>query len=165
MTNLCKPSLLAATLLLTSCAVQSASAAQPPADVCSLLSADGLSTALGQAYNSPQKSVAPAPFANTVEGTDCNYPPKGSGSTLWFRVYFDPSAPAATDLFARLKMFYSPPTPASGIGDEAYFDPRHGLHVRKGNVRFFLSFRDIENFTPANEGQLKALASQVAGKL
>jgi hypothetical protein len=62
-------------------------------------------------------------------------------------------------------MFYSPPTPASGIGDEAYFDPRHGLHVRKGNVRFFLSFRNIENFTPANEGQLKALASQVAGKL
>jgi len=62
-------------------------------------------------------------------------------------------------------MFYSPPTPVAGIGEDAYFDPSHGLHVRKGNVRYFLSFQNMKNFTPANEGQLKALASQVAGKL
>jgi hypothetical protein len=163
MANLGKPSLLAATLLLAVCAAKPARAAQAPADACSLLPAAGLNTALGQAYGSPQKSVAPAPYANTVQGTDCNYPPKGGGSTLWFRVYFDPSASAATDLFARLKMFYSPPTPVPSIGDEAYFDPSHGLHVRKGNVRYFLSFRG--SFTAANEGQLKALASQVAGEL
>ncbi len=165
MANLGKPSLFAATLLLAACTAKPAGATQAPTDVCSLLPAASLNTALGQTYGSPQKSVAPAPFAGTVQGTDCNYAPTGAGSALWFRVYFDPSAPAATDLFARLKVFYSPPTPVSGIGDEAYFDPSHGLHVRKGNVRYFLSFRNLGNFTAANQGQLTALASQVAGEL
>ncbi len=165
MTNLGKPLLLAAILLLAACAVQPAGATQAPADPCSLLSVANVSKALGQTYNSPQKSVAPAPYANTVTGTDCNYPPNGAGSTLWFRVYFDPSSSAATGLFAQLKVFYSPPTPVSGIGDEAYFDPSHGLHVRKGNVRYYFSFRNMANVSATNEGQLKALASQVAGKL
>ncbi len=75
-----------------------------------------------------------------------------------FRIYFDPSPTAATDLFAKLKMFYSPPTPVPNLGDEAYFDPRHGIHVRKGNVRFFLSAGD-------NEKPLTDLAAQVAGQL
>ncbi|MBZ5719192.1 MAG: hypothetical protein LAO03_02320 [Acidobacteriia bacterium] len=26
----------------------------------------------------------------------------------------------------------------SGVGDEAYLDKLHGLHVRKGKVRYFL---------------------------
>ena len=165
MANPGKLSLFAATLLLAACAVQPARATQAPADPCSLLSAADLSTAIGQTYGSAAKSTAPAPFANTVEGTDCNYSSSGGGSPLWFRIYFDPSVSAATDLFARLKMFYSPPTPVAGIGEEAYFDPSHGLHVRKGNVRYFLSFQHMKNFSSANEGQLKALASQVAGKL
>jgi len=159
-------SLIAAIFLVTNCVVHSARAAEPPADVCSLLPAAEVNTTLGQAYNSPQKSVAPRPFANTAEGTDCSYRPKGATqSTLLFRAYFDPSPSAAADLFTRLSKFYGTPTPIAGLGDTAYFDEAHGLHVRKGNVRFFLSFRNIENFTPANEGQLKALASQVAGKL
>ena len=52
----------------------------------------------------------------------------------------------------------------AGLGDEAYFDPGHGLHVRKGKVRFFLSL-ETSNFTPAKEKQLKDLASQIAGRL
>jgi hypothetical protein len=100
--------------------------------------------------------VAPRPYANTVQGTDCNY--EANGGTLLFRIYFDPSPAEATTLFAKLKFFYSPPTPAPGIGDEAYFDPKHGLHVRKGNVRYFLSLGD-------NEKPLAALAAQVAGQL
>jgi hypothetical protein len=52
----------------------------------------------------------------------------------------------------------------AGLGDEAYFDPGHGLHVRKGKVRFFLTL-ETSNFTPAKEKQLKDLASQIAGRL
>jgi hypothetical protein len=166
MAKLCKLSLIFATLLSTTCSAHPASATEPPADLCSLLPAADVSKTLGQSYDSPQKSVAPRPYANTAEGTDCYYAPKNrQASTLWFRTYVDPSPAAATDLFARLKMFYSPPTPVAGLGDEAYFDPKHGLHVRKGKVRFFLSLAHAHSFTPANEKQLKDLATRVIGQL
>jgi len=166
MAKLCKLSLIFATLLSTTCAAHPAPTTEPPADLCSLLPVADVSTTLGQSYDSPQKSVAPRPYANTAQGTDCHYAPKNhQASTLWFRTYVDPSPAAATDLFARLKMFYSPPTPVAGLGDEAYFDPKHGLHVRKGKVRFFLSLEDAHSFTPANEKQLKDLATRVIGQL
>jgi hypothetical protein len=150
--------LFAATFLATTWAVPLARATDAPADACSLLTAGDVSKTIGQAYGAPQKSVAPRPYANTVEGTDCRYESNGNGKELWFRVYFDPSPSATTELFAKLKAFYSPPTPVSGIGDEAYIDPRHGLHVRKGNVRFFLDLGESEK-------QIKDLASLVAGRL
>jgi hypothetical protein len=155
-------SLIAATFVLTTCAVHSARASEPPDDLCSLLPAAEVSKTLGRAYESPQKSVAPRPYANTAEGTDCNYLAKGS--KLWFRVYVDPSPSAAADLFARLGKFYSPQTPVPGLGDEAYFDPAHALHVRKGKVRFYINLEPL-NFSPAIEKQLKDLASQVTGRL
>ncbi len=55
-------------------------------------------------------------------------------------------------------MFYSPPTPVPGVGDEAYFDPHNGLHIHKGNVRYFLT-------GGPNNAPLQALATLVAGKL
>jgi len=137
-------------------AVCAAHAATAPADPCSLLSAAQVGKALGGAYGAPAKSVAPRPFANTVEGTDCTY--SGPGGGVLFRIYFDPSAAAATDLFARLKMFYSPPRPVPGVGDDTYLDPHHGIHIRKGNVRFFLS-------GGPNEKGLTDLATQVAAQL
>jgi hypothetical protein len=155
-------SLIAATLVLTTCAVHSVRATEAPDDLCSLLPTAEVTRVLGRAYGSPQKSVAPRPYANTAEGTDCNYLAKGS--KLWFRVYVDPSPSAAADLFARLGKFYSPQTPAPGLGDEAYFDPAHALHVRKGKVRFYINLEPM-NFSPAIEKQLKDLASQVTGRL
>jgi hypothetical protein len=140
-----------AAFLAATCAVHAGTTA--PADPCSLLPAADVSTTLGGSYGAPSTSVAPRPYANTVEGTDCHY-----GSDLLFRIYFDPSPAAATDLFAKLKMFYSPPTPVPGLGDEAYFDPQHGLHVRKGNVRYYLS-------GGKDETKLTALGQLVAGKL
>jgi hypothetical protein len=56
-------------------------------------------------------------------------------------------------------MFFGTSTPASGIGDEAYFDKDGALHARKGNVRFFLN---------AGKGQqvaLTKLGEIVAGQL
>jgi len=56
-----------------------------------------------------------------------------------FRAYVDPSPAASTELFAKLKMYFgSGSTAVSGVGDEAYLDKMHGLHVRKGKVRYFL---------------------------
>jgi hypothetical protein len=79
--------------------------------------------------------VAPRPYASSGPGTDC----RDNGRTeLLFRVYYDGSASDATTLFARLKVFFGSGTPASGIGDEAYFDKSDALHARKGNVRFYL---------------------------
>lgn len=146
-------------------AVQSGWATEAPADPCSLLPSAAVSKSLGQNYGAAQKSVAPRPYKNSVTGTDCTYSPDRAGKDLLFRVYFDASAADATGLFAKLKIFYSPPTAVPGIADEAYSDPRHGLHVRKGNVRFFLSLGNGDDFTPANQAQLTNLAGQIAGQL
>jgi len=160
MSHFRKLSLIAATLLLTACVAPSAIAAQPPADLCSLLPAGEISKALGQTYGAPEKSVAPRPFAGTNEGTDCNYHAKGS--KLWFRAYVDPSPAAATELFARLSAFYAPPTPVKGLGDEAYFDAQHALHVRKGKVRFYINLSPME---APKEKQLSELGSAVVARL
>lgn len=159
MAHLSKLFFVAEAFLVTTCAVYSARATEPPADVCSLLPAAEVSKTLGQAYDSPQKSVAPRPFANTVTGTDCSY--RAVQSTLLFRAYVDPSPSASKELFAKLKMFYSPPTPVPNLGDEAYFDPQHAIHVRKGKVRFYLNLGE----DAAAEKPLKDLASQVGGRL
>ncbi len=157
-------SLIAATFLVTICVVQSARAADPPADLCSLLPAADISKTMGKPYDAPEKSVAPRPFANTAMGTDCHYPSKNSGGKVWFRAYVDPSPAAAAELFARLSKFYGTPTPVTGIGDEAYLDVQHALHARKGKVRFYINL-DVDPFTPANEKQIKELGSKVAGRL
>jgi hypothetical protein len=154
-----KPSLLAA--IAIACSVSAARAADPPSDLCSLLPASDVSRIVGKAYGSPQSSTAPRPYANTNSGTDCSYSPSGAGSQLLFRTYVDNSPSQATDLFARLKMFYSPPTPVAGIGDEAYFDPQHAIHVRKGKVRYYLQLGKQSSA----EGPLKDLANLVAGKI
>ena len=147
------------TFFAVSCAIPLARAADPPADLCSLLSAAQVSKALGQTFNSPAKSVAPRPYRNTAEGTDCTYSTK-RGDQLLFRAYVDPSPSDAKELFGKLKIFYSPPVPVPDLGDEAYFDPRHAIHVRKHKVRFFLSFKD----EATAEKPLKDLASQVAAR-
>jgi len=161
MVRLVPSMLVAAALVSTFWAVKPARAADPPADPCSLLPASDVARITGKNYNPPQSSAAPRPYANTNAGTDCTYAARGSGDQLLFRVYFDNSPAQATDLFAKLRMFYSPPTPVPGIGDDAYFDPRHAIHVRKGKVRYFLQLGDAE----ANQKALSALAALVAGKL
>jgi len=144
--------------LLMTCAAGLATAAEPPADLCSLLPAAVVSKTLGQTYGPPKKTVAPRPYANTAEGTDCTYP--ASSDYLLFRAYVDPSPAASAELFAKLKSFFGRgSTSVTGIGDEAYLDASHGLHVRKGKVRFFISAK------AANDKQLRDLASSIVGQL
>jgi hypothetical protein len=157
-----KLAFIIATFLVATFFIPSAWATDPPADLCSLLAAAEVSKTLGRTYEPPEKSVAPRPYTNTPEGTDCNYSAKGS--KLWLRAYVDPSAAAATEMFAKLGDFYSPQTPVTDLGDEAYFDPQHGLHVRKGKVRFYLNLEEVD-FSPKIEKQLKELAGRVVGRL
>lgn len=154
MTRWTKLEVLLAVLAVTACVAQAATT-EPP-DPCSLLSAAEVSRSMSGSYSPPRESVAPRPYANTVEGKDCLY--HAMGGELLFRIYFDPSPDEATRLFAQLRMFYSPPRPVSGIGDEAYFDSRHGLHVRKGNVRYFVQ-------GSGGDDRLTDLAHAVAKKL
>ncbi len=157
MANLGKISWTRVAFLLAICSAQPATAADLPADLCSLLPATVVSKILGGTYQSPSKSVAPRPFANTHEGTDCSY--EATHFTLLFRAYVDPSAAAATDLFARLKRFFGTgSTDVSGVGDEAYLDANGAIHVRKGKVCFYIA-------APATEQQLKDLADGIIGQL
>jgi hypothetical protein len=156
-----KLSLLTGFFLAAFCAAQSAKAAKPPADLCSLLSAADVSRIVGKPFKAPESSVAPRPYQNTNAGTDCNYSPGGAGNGLLFRIYVDNSPAQSTELHARLKMFYSPAIPAPGAGDEAYIDPSHAIHVRKGKVRYYLNLGD----DAAAEKPVKALAELIARKL
>ncbi len=143
-----------AILAASMCAAHAATT-EPP-DPCSLLSAAEVSRTMSGSYSPPQATVAPRPFANTVQGKDCRY--HAMGGELLFRIYFDPTPDEATRLFAQLRMFYSPANPVSGVGDEAYFDSGRGLHVRKGNVRYFLQ-------GSGSQDRLKELGQVVAKKL
>lgn len=127
----------AVALLLFSGCGELAKAAEPPSDLCSLLPSATVSKALGQTYGSPKKTVAPRPFPNTNQGTDCSC--ESGGHSLLFRIYVDPSPSASTELFAKLKLYFGTgSTEVPGIGDLAYLDKLKGLHVRKGKVRYFL---------------------------
>jgi hypothetical protein len=61
MAQMSKLSLIAAMLLVTTCAVQQARATELPSDLCLLLQAAEVSKTLGRAYDSPQKRIAPRP--------------------------------------------------------------------------------------------------------
>ncbi|HWW19799.1 MAG TPA: hypothetical protein VNZ06_03255 [Steroidobacteraceae bacterium] len=142
---------------------QRARATDTPKDPCSLLSPAQMRGTLGDQYGAPEKSVAPRPFANTVQGTDCHYQSSRGQDQVLFRVYFDASVAQATDLHTRLKMFFGKNSTPENIGDEAYLDSNDAIHVRKGNVRYFLSISHGD--TPSGRKQVLALAALVAGKL
>jgi hypothetical protein len=156
-----KAALFAVTLLMSTCAVQAARGNEPPADLCSLLPAAEVSKTLGHDFDAPEKTVAPRPFMNTNAGTDCRYKRSKDPRerTFFFRIYIDSSAAQAKDLFAQLTAFSGKAKSVDGLGDEAYFDKYHGLHVRKGKVRFYLTMDDPD------EKLLTALASHVLGQL
>ena len=157
MTRMVKSMLPMVALFAVSLFASGAHAATEPPDPCSLLTPAQVSSVMGATYTAAVKSVAPRPFATSVPGTDCRY---NGRNPLWFRIYYDGSANDATALFAKLKVFYSPNTPASGIGDEAYFDKEGALHARKGNVRFYLNIG-----TDKQQAAVTKLGEIVAGQL
>ena len=142
---------------------QRALAIDSPQDPCSLLTAAQVSSTLGDKYGAPEKSAAPRPFANSVQGTDCQYKAVSGQGQVLFRVYFDASAAQATDLHTRLKMFFGKDSTPANVGDEAYVDKNDAIHVRKGNARYFLLIS--HGGTPDGRKQVLALATLVSSEL
>ncbi len=162
MAHLQTRTLVAATFLAVF-AAPAAWSATAPADPCSLLSPSAVSKEVGRPFAAPEKSVAPRPFANTARGTDCYY--HAHRGTLMFRIYYDASPAQSKELFARLAAFFGSGPPVPGVGDETYFDSKHALHERKGNVRFYLELSGVEEPAPAKEKQLTSLAKEIGGRL
>jgi hypothetical protein len=154
---------MAVTILGLGLAGQGARATDSPTDPCSLLTAAQVSSTLGEQYGAPAKSAAPRPFANTAQGTDCQYKTASGQDQVLFRVYFDASAAQATDLHTRLKMYFGKDSTPATVGDEAYVDKNDAIHVRKGNVRYFLTIS--HGNTPSGRKQILTLAALVAGEL
>lgn len=156
-----KSSPIAAITFVAAC---SAVAANAPADPCSLLPAAEVSKTLGEELDARPGKVAPRAFKDTAQGTDCLYKSSSGRVSVVFRIYFDSSPSQSRDLFKRLSAFYGESTAAPGIGDEAYFDSRHALHARKGNVRFFLEINGSGS-PPARQKTLTNLGTRIAGRI
>jgi hypothetical protein len=162
MARLVKTCLLSAVLLFSAVVSRPANTAtDPPSDACSLLPVAQINKITSDTYDVPKKTVAPAPFMNTAAGTDCTYAKSKDvrERTILFRVYVDPSPAAAADLFAKLGAFFGTGTTVPGLGDQAYIDKNHGLHVLKGKVRFFLAMGEYD------QKQVVALANYVIAQL
>lgn len=144
---------------------QALQAKDPPADACTMLSADQLAKALGQAFGSPMKTEAPAAFIGSPSGTDCTYKANGPARQLLFRIYVESSAAAAKVTFDKLSPYYAPNTPVAGNWDTAYLDSRHAIHELKGKVRYYLNLDPVGADTAKTEKQVKDLATMVAGQL
>jgi len=157
---------IAVVLMFSFLSVSAAWSKEPPADLCSLLPVAKLTKVLNQTFDSPVKSTAPAAYHNTPTGTQCSYASKdGIPRKIVFITYVEPSAAAAKDNFAKLKMWFGPPTPVAGVGDEAYRDSNYAIHVQKGRVRYYINMVPIGTYTPEKEKQLKDLADWVAGQI
>ncbi len=133
--------------------------AAPQADGCSLLTAAQIQKVLGQPFGKPTESKFPPAYGKQPWGSHCEYTSqKGPHVRVVFIVYVDVSASEAKQTFDRLSMWFAPKSKPA-IGDSAYMDASHAIHVLKGKVRYYISIH------PANEKELKDLAASVAARI
>lgn len=130
--------------------VACATVAHAQSDPCSWITPAQLTKELGvkQPYAAPQKSEAIPAYRGQNPGTNCVF----SGSPgVRLVVYTDRSAAEAKQTFeSMMGSFYKVASKPSDLGDEAYFDTRHGLHVLKGKTRFFLEI-SLSDHTAAEQ--------------
>ncbi|MGH9574201.1 MAG: hypothetical protein ACRD40_11810 [Candidatus Acidiferrales bacterium] len=134
-----------------------------PSDVCSLLTVVQLKKTLGKTFDAPQKSVFPAVYMGQADGTQCNYHAGSTGVSFIF--YSDHSASEAKQTFNSLTGMFPAKSKPSGIGDQAYLDNDHALHVLKANYRFFISVNESSVSDAMMEKQEEDLATAVATQL
>ena len=137
-----------------------------PTDTCSLLPPGELQKVLEQHFGAPQRSTAPAAYPGLPSGTECDYMAQnGLTRKVVFIFYADPSAAGAKETFGKLSMWFAPKSRPSGIGDAAYIDGDHAIHVLKGKVRYYINIIPIGTITPQKEKQLRDLAVSVAARI
>lgn len=140
-----------------------AAAKDPPSDVCTLLTPQQLQKTLGQAFGPAEKMSAPPAYMGQSAGTNCHYSDKGGHREVTLIVYVDHSAAEAKETFDKLSAWYPALSKPSGIGDSAYIDKQHAIHVLKGSVRYFISTGS--GASDVVEKQVQELAAAVAAQL
>jgi hypothetical protein len=141
-------------------------ATQRHTDTCDLLTADQLEQILGQPFEAPDRSIAPAAFAGERAGTQCNYRMKSDHSRqIVFIEYIDPSSVEARDAFERLSKWFPPTSQPFGVGDSAYIDDNRAIHVLKGRIRYYINIIPFGTASSEKAQQLRDLADWVAGQL
>jgi hypothetical protein len=142
-----------------------AGAKELPPDVCSLLAPEQLQKTLGQPYDAADKATAPPAYAGQQPGTNCHYNNQKSGRhAVVFIVYVDRSPAEAKETFDKLSAWYPAISKASGIGDSAYIDKNHAIHVLKGSVRYFINAASGASDTVLDK-QVQDLAASVAAQI
>jgi hypothetical protein len=130
-----------------------------PAGGCSMLTPAQIQKVLGQPFGAPTEAKAPPAYAGQSWGSNCTYASQQGGhATVTFIVYVDASTTEAKQTFEKLSMWYRAKSRPS-VGDQAYIDRQHAIHVLKGKVRFYVSI------SSENEKQTTDLASVIAGTL
>lgn len=133
--------------------------AAPSANGCSLLTPAQIQKILGQPFGAPGESKMPPAYGKQPWGTQCQYDSqKGPNTKVTFIVYIEQTTAAAKQTFDKLSMWF-PAKSNPAIGDAAYMDNSHAIHVLKGKVRYYISI------DPANEKQVKDLAASVAARI
>ena len=136
------------------------------ADPCDLLSALHLQQTLGQPFEVPEHSVAPAAFPGERAGTQCNYRMQSDHSRqVVFIEYIDASAADAKAAFDKLSTWFPPTSQPFGVGDSAYIDDNRAIHVLKGRIRYYINIIPFGTTSPEKQKQLRDLADWVAGQL
>lgn len=154
------PVALAIALLLFACYPNPAMSKDLPSDVCSLLTTQQLQKTVGQSFGAAQKTSAPPAYMGQAAGTNCRYSDSSGRHEVVLIVYADRSADEAKQTFDKLSAWYPTLSKPSGIGDSAYIDKSHAIHVLKGNVRYF-----INAGSGASDKQVQDLATAVAAQL
>jgi hypothetical protein len=136
-----------------------------PSDICSLLATQQLQKTLGQPFSAPQKNAAPPAYAGQPAGTNCAFTGLKSGSSVvTLIVYVDRSPAEAKETFDKLSAWFPATSKPSGIGDSAYIDKNHAIHVLKGSVRFFINVASGDS-DAAVEKEAQDLATSVAAQI
>ena len=136
-----------------------------PSDVCSLLAPQQLQKTLGQPFGPAQKVTAPPAYSGQPAGTNCDYAGQKNGSqVVTLIVYVDRSLAEAKETFEKLSAWFPATSKPSGIGDSAYIDKNHAIHVLKGSVRYFISVSS-QDPGAAREKQAQDLAASVAAQI
>ena len=133
-------------------------------DPCSWLTPAQLTKAFGgPQFAQPQRASAIPAYVGQNPGTKCEYGASG-GVNVELIVYVDHTPAEAKTTFAKLSMFYPATSKPGGIGEDAYVDKQHAIHVLKGSTRFYIN---ISSHDPeAKREQLsRDLATSVAAKI
>jgi hypothetical protein len=159
------PTALTLAFFLLAFPAKPAAAKDLPSDICSLLAPQQLQKTLGQPFTAAQKNTAPPAYAGQPAGTNCDYAGQKNGSqVVTLIVYADRSPAEAKETFDKLSAWFPATSKPSGIGDSAYIDKNHAIHVLKGSVRYFISISS-QDPGPAREKQAQDLATSVAAQI